>query len=94
METLAIETIALLTPYLAKGPGEITKSVAKDVWEKVKSVFISKEKVIVLEKLEMYPNDVKFHEHARYILQRELEKNSEFATNLAKLVTDLKALTA
>jgi|GEM_PF-3921942 len=92
METLAIQTIALLTPYLAKGAEEITKSVAKDVWEKVKNIFKYKGKEKLLEKLEVNPNDPKLQAQAEYIILEELENNSELANNLAELVTELKTL--
>jgi len=93
METLAIQTIALLTPYLVKGAEEITKSVAKDVWEKVKNIFKSKDKENLLEKLEINPTDLKLQAQAEYVIQEELENNTELVDILTKLVMDLESST-
>lgn len=93
MEALAIQTIALLTPYLAKGAEEITKSVAKDVWEKVKNIFKSKDKEKLLEKLEINPTDLKLQAQAEYVIQEELENDKELVDILTKLVMDLESST-
>lgn len=90
METLAIQAIALLTPYLAKGAEEITKSVAKDLWSSCKNIFKSKDKEVLLEKLEAAPDDLKLQGQVEYVLTQELENNSELAQTISKIVENIK----
>jgi hypothetical protein len=93
MEELAIQTIALLAPYLAMGAEEISKTVAKDVWGKVKDIFKSKNKEELLEKFTASPNEQKLQGQVEYVLQEELENNPKVVEELNNMVRELKAST-
>jgi predicted PilT family ATPase len=90
MEILAVQAIALLTPYLVKGAEEITTSVAKDLWEKVKSIFKSKEKEMLLDKYVSSPKDIKVQGQIEYVIQEELENNSTLAEKFGQLIKELE----
>lgn len=93
IEILATQALALLTPYLAKGAEEISKSVAKDLWGKTKSIFKSKKKEELLEKFSSSPEDAKMQGQVEYILQEELAAKSELLAEFRNLVDNLKATT-
>jgi hypothetical protein len=90
IEIIATQALALLSPYLAKGAEEISTSVAKDLWVKVKSIFKSKQKEGLIEKLVSSPADLKTQGQIEYVLHEELSANDILFEEFKKLVEELQ----
>lgn len=88
--TIASEALSTLQPFLELGGKEIIKSVAKDLWSKVKGEFTSKEEIEVLTKLESEPTDLKNQGKFEFLLESKLKENEELLDELNKLLNQIK----
>lgn len=86
--TTAQEIVSNVVPYLIAGG---LKGLASTAWTKIKSLFSKKEDEAVVLQLEKNPTDPSIKTKFEGILQQELEKNQELATELLDLVKQLQA---
>lgn len=88
--TIASETLTTLQPFLELGGKEIIKSVAKDLWSKVRGVFINKEEIEVFTKFESDPSDLKNQDKFELLLESKLKENEDLLNDLKKLLNEIK----
>lgn len=92
-EIIATQAVALLTPYLAKGAEEISKTAAKDLWEKIKTALSKRNKEGLANKLSTSPDNKKTQGQIELILEEEIEKSPELCKELEGLIEGLKQQT-
>jgi hypothetical protein len=88
--TLATDTITTLQPFLELGGKEMLKSVAKDLWIKVKSLFTNNEEEKIINNLENNPLDLKNQGKIEMLLETKLKDDQELLMTITKLLEDVK----
>jgi hypothetical protein len=81
--TAAHTALVVLTPYLVKGGEGLASTMAKDLWEKFKSLFVISGDEKVLTELTLAPAEQRNLARAEYIAEKELTRNKVLLDEMA-----------
>lgn len=86
--TIAIETVALLSPFLTEGGKELAKSATKDLWNFLKDKFKGKKEEQQLQEFEQNPTDAKRINRLEMALEIAMESDEVLKSELEKLIRE------
>jgi len=78
--------LTILTPYLVKGGEGLASTMAKDLWEKFKSIFSSNGDEKALVELVTSPENPKSVAAVEYVVEKELSRNAALLDEIVSIL--------